>query len=341
MLEDTKLEDNPITEETFSLDNIFRIFGTFTFGSSSSDSDVDGGYFSNRPKDSRARIEVSSTLFIAAKLTRDSYIATFSDKMSEYRNIAIRRITSCNSFEVADLVKSDKPVALFLCFRDELKTHFHFMSLFVQEAYKTFIDIAGESDDNKLDVPFYFILDEFGNFPKLTNFDNVISASAGRNVWFILVLQSYAQLYAIYGEATAKIILDNLNVKLFFGSNNMDTIKAFSTACGVTTRVSPQSAFAGDGEEINGFSIETISLVPNSMLCKLQPGECIVTEANSPVLFSRLERYYLCPEYNELPLARVKDYKCSVNPMDPIYSYKYKSEYKYEEVKKKPFSFFD
>ena len=236
-------------------------------------------------------------------------------------NVAIRRITSCNSFEVSELGQG--PTALFLCYRDELKTHFQLISLFVQDAYKALIDLAGENPDNKLTTPFYFILDEFGNFPPLYNFENFISACAGRNIWFVLVLQSYAQLNAVYGHDTSKIILDNLNVKIFFGSNNWSTITEFSEGCGLRTRLSPESALNGDGEEIDHYKIETISLVPKSMLCKLRPGECIVTEANCGVMFSRLERYYLCPEFNDLPLSDEKEYACSVNPLDPRYTFVY------------------
>lgn len=317
MLEDSLLEVNPITEDTFSLNTIFTIFASF----SENKRNFDGGYFSDRPKTSRAYAAVKDYLFISAERTRDSYTTTFAQKVSEYMNIAIRRITSCNSFEVSELGQG--PTALFLCYRDELKSHFQLISLFVQDAYKALIDLAGENTNNKLSTPFYFVLDEFGNFPELYNFENIISACAGRNIWFVLVLQSYAQLNAVYGYDTSKIILDNLNVKIFFGSNNWTTISEFSEGCGLRTRLSPESALNGDSEEIEHYKIETIPLVPRSMLCKLKPGECIVTEANTGVMFSRLERYYLCPEFNNLPLSNEKEYTSAVNPLDPKYTFVY------------------
>lgn len=319
MLEDSLLKENPITEETFSFNTIFTIFASF----SGENRSFDCGYFSDRPKNSKSYITVKEYILIEAERTRSGYTTTFAQKMSEYMNIAIRRITSCNSFEVSDLGRDDQPIALFLCYRDELKAHFQLISLFVQDAYKAFIDIANENVDHKLATPFYFILDEFGNFPQLYNFENFISACAGRNIWFVLVLQSYAQLNAVYGYDTSKIILDNLNVKIFFGSNNWTTISEFSEGCGLLTRFSPESALNGDSEEIEYFKIETIPLVPRSVLCKLKPGECIVTEVNAPVLFSRLERYYLCPEYKNLPLANEKNYACSVNPLDPKFTFVY------------------
>ena len=89
------------------------------------------------------------------------------------------------------------------------------------------------------------------------------------------------------------------------------------------TRLSPESALNGDSEEIEHYKIETIPLVPRSMLCKLKPGECIVTEANVGVMFSLLERYYLCPEFNNLPLSNEKEYISAVNPLDSRYTFVY------------------
>lgn len=315
MLEDSLLVDNPITEETFSFNTMFSIFATF----SDNYCPYDCGYFSNRSETkSKAYAMVKDCIFIADR-TRDGYIATFAQKMSDFMNTAIRRVTSCNSFEVSELGQG--PTALFLCYRDETQSHFQLISLFVQDAYKKLIEIAGENKNNKLPTPFYFMLDEFGNFPQLDNFKNTISACAGRNIWFVLVLQSYAQLDAVYGRDTAKIILDNLNVKIFYGSNNWTTISEFSESCGLCTRLSIESALNGNSEEIETYRTATVPLVPKSILCKLKPGECIVTEANCNVMFSRLERYYLCSEFNNLPQMDEKEYACSVNPLDSKYTY--------------------
>ena len=113
----------------------------------------------------------------------------------------------------------------------------------------------------KLDIPVYFILDEFGNFPALKDFETTISACAGRNIFFILIIQSYAQLNSVYGPDVAEIIKDNLNVHIFFGSNNPSTLEAFSHECGQQTRISPLSALNGKGADIDTYHIETIPLI--------------------------------------------------------------------------------
>ena len=171
-------------------------------------------------------------------------------------------------------------------------------------------------------MPYYFILDEFGNFPPIKDFDVAISASGGRNIYFILILQSYAQLDNVYGKNVSVIIRDNLNVHVFLGSNNPTTLEEFSRECGEYTRISPMSALSGTRGEMENFNVETLRMMPKSELSSLETGECIVTEAKAGyVLYSKMERYYLCDEFANLPLAKDTDYVSPVNPLELKYYY--------------------
>lgn len=319
MLEDSdKDKKNPITENTYSFNTILRIISTFRDGD-----DIyynDNGYFTDRPESSRAYMLAKNTLLENGKPTRKCVMGMLMSKLAVFNEVAMRLITSCNSFEIAELAKG--PIAVFIDYRDEIRAHYRIISLFVQDAYRFLIETANARPDGKLETPVYFILDEFGNFPALKDFETTISACAGRNVFFILIIQSYAQLNNVYGPSVAEIIKDNLNVHIFFGSNNPETLDAFSRECGLYTRISPLSALNGKSGEIENYNIETIPLVPKSALSRLKTGECIVTEANSGyVLYSKLERYYMCDEFKNLKTARESDYRCSINPFDKRYTY--------------------
>ena len=207
--------------------------------------------------------------------------------------------------------------------RDEVKTNYAVISLFVQDLYIYLIKEANKRANGKLEVPWYFVLDEFGNFPRMRDFETVISACRGRNIYFSLVIQSYAQLEGVYGKNTAEIIKDNLNVHIFIGSNNYDTLEAFSRECGKVTRVAPLSALNGDSELMNLYQLETIPLLPVSTLAHLEEGECVVTEANTgEVLWSKLERYYKCKEFERIPYDR-SERANRADPLDKKYNYKY------------------
>lgn len=318
MLEDSDREDNPITEDTFSFSTILNILNTIHAGKGVSFED--NGYFTDRDPSSRAYRLAKNTVIENGDVTSSCILSTFNSGVSMFRENAMRLVTSCNSFDMSEF--DGGPVAIYIDYRDEVKVHYKIISLFIQDAYRYLIERATDMPDGKLEVPFYFILDEFGNFPAIKDFETTISACAGRNIWFILIIQSYAQLNNVYGAAVAEIIRDNLNVHIFFGSNNPATVEAFSNECGQRTRISPLSALNGRGAEIDTYHIETIPLVPKSMLTHFSEGECIVTEANSGyVMLSKLERYYLCEEFAGLKRASEKEYACAVNPFDRRYIY--------------------
>lgn len=332
MLEDSNEVDGKasIDENTFSFNTMFTIMDSLTERGRYDDDD----YFSGRDDDSRAK-NYAKVLLDNASNTRQCIVSCFYAKMSAFRNSTIRLVTSCSSFDMNRLV-SGNPVAIFISYPDETKVYYKVISTLVQNMYNFLINYANSQPSGKLDVPFYFILDEFGNFPRIPDFDTVISACGGRNIWFNIVLQSYAQLNNVYGRDIAEVIRDNLNIHMFMGSNNPATLKEFSEECGMTTRISPTSALNGSKGEIEQYHIETIPLVPRSMLARLQPGECIVTEANSGyVLFSKMERFYKCKEFANLVLSYEKDYVSKINPLDKKYTYKPKKGSK----KKRKFDF--
>lgn len=325
MLEDSEKPENPITEDTFSFSTILTALNYIHSGKGVRFNDE--GYFTDRPHSSRAYQIAKNTVIENGDITSSCILAVFNTGISIFRDCAMRLITSCNSFDMSSLTEG--PVAIYIDYRDEVKVHYQIISLFIQDAYRYLIEYATNRPDGKLETPFYFVLDEFANMPPIKDFETTISACAGRNIWFILVIQSYAQLDSVYGSAVAEIIKDNLNVHIFFGSNNPATLEAFSRECGQQTRISPLSALNGRGTDIDNYQIETIPLIPKSMLSHFQAGECIITEANSGyVMLSKLERYYLCDEFKDLKPASERDYRCKINPFEQRYRYSFESKKK-------------
>lgn len=290
MLEDS--ETGIITEDNFSFATVLRIFDGFTDSKAS----YDGGYFSNRDiKTSRAHQLAHKCILEQAQSTRRCISSEFASKMNRFRDTAVRRITCTNTFEMAEL-DDGKPTVIFVSYKDEESLHYEVISMFLSNLYTELIAVARRKGA-RLSRPFYFLLDEFGNLPQFTDFDKVISACAGRNIWFLLILQSYAQLNNVYGKETAEIIKDNLNAHIFFGTNNPETKREFSEECGHQTVIAPTSALNGSGEVIERFDKDTVALVPVSTLNRLAPGDCVVTMMREDVLWSRYERSYTCPEF--------------------------------------------
>ena len=324
MLEDSEpsvYNAEPITEDTFSFRTILSAVSEFGIGSSPRETNCDNGYFSSRPRDSIAYITAKEAFLNNAPSTRQCVLSSFTAKLAFLRSGAAQAITCCNTFDLRELLSGDEPVAIFIIYRDEAKTSYQLIQMFVTCAYNILIETANAAVNLRLARPFYFILDEFGNLPQIVDFETTISACGSRNIWFVLVLQSYAQMARVYGEAVSDIIADNMNMKIFIGSNNAATKRRFSEECGRKTVISPISALNGSGVRMERYEKETVPLVPVSRLGSLKPGECIVTRAGAEaVLWSKIERSYLCPEF-DCEEADILDYETKAYPYDKKYIY--------------------
>lgn len=295
MLEDSEPGNpNQITEDTFSFDTIVKIYDTFT---DSGRGYNDNGYFSNRnPETSRAyQLVYRNIIDLNASTTRNCITSVFTEKIKKFRDTSIRRITCANTIEM-DSLDDGKPVAIFVSYKDEDSLHYDVISMFLTDLYTSLIAIARRKN-GKLSRPFYFLIDEFGNFPKFNDFEKVISVCRSRNIFFLLIVQSFAQLEKVYEKSTAAIIMDNLNMHIFFGSCNYETKKSFSQECGMHTVISPISALDGATRTVEHYEKELVPLIPVSRLSEISDGECIITQMRGDVLWSKIERSYICPEY--------------------------------------------
>lgn len=154
-----------------------------------------------------------------------------------------------NTFGMSDLIKdtfssnkgfdinsiSDSKYAIYIILPDESIRHQTFVTIFLEQLYTRYINLAYQQPNNKLKTPVKFILDEAGNFhlPKL---ENMLSASRSRNITFLLALQSIGQLESKYPQH-AKTILECCQMKIFFRLSHLETLKLVSELCGRRTLI--------------------------------------------------------------------------------------------------------
>lgn len=229
-------------------------------------------YFSNCQSE-QARNLVNQVLNSADK-TKASYMSTIADKLSVFNDNSICAFTSQNEVYFDKMV--DKPSALFLQIPDEKIGRHSIASLFISQAYKNFVAIANECEDKRLPRSVYFILDEFGNLPAIPNAEQIITVGRSRNIWFILVVQSYTQLYNIYGHNTADTIRSNCNIQIFIGTNDEKTTSEFSKLCGnYTVDATSAGTNPKDTEISPHISLKERPLIYPSELAQLNNGKSI------------------------------------------------------------------
>jgi len=283
MLEDSENPELHMTKEKFNFFNVNKIL------TNSKDEFKElKAYFEGRGPMSQA-YTLSRQVLGAATQTMSSYMSITFDKLSIFNDRGICGLTSATDINPAEFAK--KPVALFMKIPDEKDTRHGLAAIFVLCIYKALIKEASFREDLSLPRNVYFILDEFGNMPKIEKFDKMITVGRSRKIWFNMVLQSYAQLNTVYGEQVANIIKSNCAMKMFIGSNDIATCKEFSELCGNKT-VKTNSASGSTGGKMGEVSISTQvqvrPLIYPSDLQKLNNKEStgnaiIVTIGNYPL----------------------------------------------------------
>lgn len=231
---------------------------------------------------------VLSNVVDTAYVTRQGYLSVFETSISDWFQAHVFSLTTNNTINY-DLLNSDQPFAIFVVTRDYEKSDFRVAGLFIDWVYTQMIKRAEEKKGKKRAV--HFLLDEFGNIPKIPNLENKISTARSRNIWFHLFVQSYKQIEAVYNDlsdSTATIIRDNCNTLIFLGAQNRETRETFSKECGEHAIPTLNAKLL-----MNNNEITVQPLVPISALDLITPGKMYIKPLNKPVITSQYVRSYL------------------------------------------------
>lgn len=296
MLEDSEYPELEMTREKFCFYNVNK-----AISNSEEEFAVLKEYFTGRPKLSKA-VGLSRQVLSAADTTLASYMSIAFDKLSMFNDEGLCSLTSATDINPEQF--ASEPTALFLKIPDEKDTRHALAAVFVLCIYKALIKVASAREDLSLPRNVYFILDEFGNMPKIDKFDKMITVGRSRKIWFNMVVQSYAQLDNVYSQTIANIIKSNCGMKMFIGSNDIETCEEFSKLCGNKT-VSTQSVSSNLNDKAGNINIssqvQTRPLIYPSDLQKLNnktsTGNAIIVTFGNYPLKTQFTPSYKCPLY--------------------------------------------
>ena len=317
MLEDSADPQLEMTKEKF---NLFNVSKALTDNTNNYQNLKE--YFEGRSKLSQA-YQLSRQVLSAPEATLGSYMSITMDKLSLFNDRGLCALTSATD------IKADRfayePTALFLKIPDEKDTRHSLASLFILSTYKALIKIATDLPGQTLPRNVYFIMDEFGNMPKIDKFGQMITVGRSRKIWFSMVVQSFVQLTNVYGKEVADIVIGNCGVKMFIGSNDTDTCKMFSEMCGnMTVRTSSTSSSLGSkAGDINvSTNTQVRPLIYPSELQRLNnqesTGNSIIVSFNSFPLKTKYTPSYKCPYYQFGPMD-LTEIRSNVFRADEVY----------------------
>ena len=188
-------------------------------------------YADNLPEDhpSKALFGISK---VAPRRTAGSFYTAALTTLKLFTNPLIYEMTRETTIDIDDLF--EKKTAIYLILPDEKKTYHPIATLFVAMFYQAGIKAAVEHG-GRLPIKWHMILDEFGNFAKVSEILSMLTAGGGRGFLFLLILQSFMQLEEKYGKEIATIIKDNCDLWIYLNSNDDATKKEFSQRLGTYT----------------------------------------------------------------------------------------------------------
>ncbi len=294
MLEDSEDERLGMTIEKFNFYNVMKI-------ATSTDRDCEfiKDYFKNRSPISKA-VSLSKQVLDASDKTRGSYLSTVFDKLSMFSDMSLCSLTSKNEIDFSEM--ATKPLALFLQIPDEKETRHTLASMIILQSYKSLVAKANTYPDLSLPRSVYFLLDEFGNLPRVHKLEQMITVGRSRKIWLALVVQSYAQLSKVYDEKSADIIRSNCNIQIFIGTTDLKTINDFSRLCGNFSMVQRNVSMSSGKEDVSSSaSIKERPLIYPSELAQLNNandmGNAIVTVFGFSPIRSKFTPSFRCDKY--------------------------------------------
>ncbi len=178
--------------------------------------------------------------------TRSSVMTVATANMRLFADPTVAWLTSERDFELDSPGK--KPTAIFLVIPDEKGALYPLVTLFVKQLLESLTELATISTQRSLPVRVNFLLDEFGNLPKIPDFEKTVAVARSRNIRILLGLQNLEQLTSRYGQADAGTIKGNLGVWVVLTLSDMETATEISQRIGSYTYVE-KSQSGGSGRD--------------------------------------------------------------------------------------------
>ena len=257
MLEDSRIPELGMTREKFNFYNVAKICNITDSGRDTY-ATIKQYLFNYRDQFSKVH-DLASTALQNAESTTKNYMGFVSNKMVMFNDTGICFLTEKTEVDFVQI--DEKPTAIFLIIPDEIRTRYSLAILFVTQLYKRLVEKA-QSLGGELKRHVYFMLDEFGNMPKFPEWGSTMTVGRSRGIFFELCVQSYSQLYQVYGQDEGKIIKDNCPIQVYIASEDTTTNKEFSELLGKKTIVQENvnKSVGPDGKESKSYSSQNLSI---------------------------------------------------------------------------------
>ena len=235
---------------------------------------------------------------------RGSIKSALATKLTLWANPLIDRATARNDFDLRRFRR--EPQSLYIAIApDDLQRLGPIVRLLI-EFFLASNTKAGETpaDDPALKVPVLMLLDEFLSLGRVEKLVHALAYVRGWGIRIATVIQSEAQLQAVYGRELAEFFIDNHRARVYYRPpvHRRDLAEQISKIVGQKT-VNQTSYSYGEGRRSRQVSQTGQAILDTDEIAHLREDETIVLiEGVRPMIGQKL-RYYRDKTFKSRRLA--------------------------------------
>lgn len=169
---------------------------------------------------------------LAAGKTAKSILISVGARLAPFDIEEVRNLMSDDELELDRI--GDRKTALFVIIPDTDATFNFIAGMMYSQMFNTLCEKADDVYGGKLPIHVRCLLDEFANIGKIPNFEKLIATIRSREISACPILQSKAQLKALYKDS-ADTIIGNCDSEVFLGGKEKTTLKDISEMLGKET----------------------------------------------------------------------------------------------------------
>lgn len=203
-------------------------------------------------------------LFNKAGVTRDRVLEILADDLKDLKKTE-EKDCIMNGFNCF-IEPGQKPCAYFIRLDENFYTAPIFLSLF-SSALKEYAD---NKEEGKVQVPTYFLLDEFVNIGAIPNIENFVLTMKSRDLYVSIVVPAISTLIKAYPQDWRSII-KSCDTQLFY--KNFDNFTAEYVS------------------ELIGFVNEKRKIMSSEEICEISAETVIIVNRDMPAQFAKKVDY--------------------------------------------------
>ena len=244
---------------------------------------------SQKPFLSEAAKTAFSGLISQEKETFGSIMGTFKEPLNPWINPVIDAATSADDFLLTDVRKKKMTVYIGILPNKLAESRIIVNLFFSQLINQNTKELPQDNPD--LQHQCLLLMDEFTSIGKVEIIAHSVSYMAGYNIRLFPIIQSVAQLDAVYGKEYARTIITNHALQIIYTPREQQDANEYSEMLGYTT-VKRRNVSRGRERSVSESEERRALMLPQELKAMSQDNEIILYEGMAhPAKVNKI-RYY-------------------------------------------------